>query len=101
MYLALVDSTLSGLWDEVVNWLKAILNVVLALLPDSPFIDQSKLPQRVSLIQLPVDIKNAVGMALNFVPLDTIYKVTMAWSVAIFVYYIYKLILAWSKMDQG
>jgi hypothetical protein len=97
MYLSILDETLTSIWGQLGDWFKAIFDVVITLLPYSPFIDKSQLPNRVSIIALPDSLANVIGYAVNFVPVNTIVVVTTAWVVAIVSYYAYVVILRFTK----
>ena len=82
-------SWFAGIWNTIVDGLKAAGVAVVALLPDSPFAILSN---------------TAVGQYMGWlnwlVPLEQMVAVLEVWLSAILIYYVYVTILRWIKAIQ-
>jgi hypothetical protein len=78
--------------DTIFSWLtdklNDILNAVLHLLPDSPFH-----------FTLSPEVQNILGYVNWFVPFDLICPILFVWTNAVLVYYAYRVVLKWTKID--
>lgn len=77
--------------EVIFNWitdkLSYVLQTVLILLPDSPFV----------MLARDADIMNVLGWLNWFIPVSQIIAIMETWLVAVAIFYIYQLILRWAK----
>lgn len=84
-------SFIIGIVNYLIEGLGAVLAVILALLPDSPF-------QKYILANSTVT--KYLGYVNYFVPVSEMLVIFSAWCTAIAVYYIYQAVLRWVNMIE-
>lgn len=75
---------------KIVDWILNLLNAVVMLLPDSPFLFLES-------DYIPDEISNILPYVNWFIPVGAIVTVVETWLVAVIVYYTYQAILRWVK----
>jgi|LSQX01.2.fsa_nt_gb hypothetical protein len=75
---------------KIVDWIMNLLNLVVNLLPDSPFIF-------LEADYIPEEISNILPYVNWFIPVGTIMTIVETWLVAVVIYYTYQAILRWVK----
>lgn len=77
------------IWNSVLDVLNNVANAIIFLLPDSPF----------KTIEVPVEIKNLLGYVNYYIPMAQIVAIVSSWAGCVGIYYIYRAILRWVKVD--
>lgn len=75
------------------TWLKQLLNAVLLLLPDSPFVFLESQ-------QLPDAVTNIMPYLNWFFGISTLAYILTLWLAAVLIFYVYQAILRWVKAIQ-
>lgn len=82
---------MSNLWNTITSYInefaEKIFEVILLLLPDSPFKDFS----------FPPEIESFLGYLNYYVPFSTLVTIGFAWITCIGIFYAYQLILRFIK----
>lgn len=77
----------NNFWNDLCNGINTILNGILFILPDSPFMD----------VEIPSEVRNIFGYVNYFVPIKAMLIIAASWLGAIAIYYLYQTILRWAK----
>lgn len=78
---------LKSIWNSITDVVDDIVNVIVLLLPDSPFKD----------VEIPSEIQDLFGYVNYFVPVGAMLAIGTGWLAAIGIYYLYQTILRWAK----
>lgn len=76
--------------NTAIKSLGDIIGLILSLLPDSPF--QS--------LSMPSSVSTRLGYLNWLVPVSSILTVLTAWLTAVSIFYIYQIILRWTKVIE-
>lgn len=82
-----MGTTLKNIWNSITDLVDEIVNSVVLLLPDSPFVD----------IEIPDEVLSLMGYVNYFVPISAMLGIGAAWLIAIGTYYLYQTILRWTQ----
>ena len=82
-----MGTTLKNIWNSITDLVDEIVNSVVLLLPDSPFVD----------IEIPDEVLSLMGYVNYFVPISAMLGIGSAWLIAIGTYYLYQTILRWTQ----
>lgn len=78
---------IKSIWNGIVDVVDDIVNVIVLLLPDSPFAD----------VDIPAEVVEIFGYVNYFVPVAAMLAIGTSWLAAIGVYYLYQTILRWAR----
>lgn len=85
--------TIFGVVSNVINFvisaLASVINLVLSVLPDSPFLDLNFFDS---------DVFNYIPYLSYLFPLASMFATFSAWLVCMLVYYIYSIVMRWIKL---
>jgi len=77
--------------ESIFNWLTSklayVVDFIMMMLPDSPFVALSK----------DADIQQVLGWLNWIIPVSSMVAILEVWLTAIAIFYVYQLILRWSK----
>jgi len=82
-----ITGWISGLFSQMGDLLNNLLNVIMVVLPDSPFV----------MITQNTTIAKYVGYLNWFIPISFMLSVLQAWLVAVGCFYAWQLLLRWLK----
>lgn len=78
---------IKSIWNGIVDVVDDIVNVIVLLLPDSPFAN----------VDIPAEVVEIFGYVNYFVPVAAMLAIGTSWLAAIGVYYLYQTILRWAR----
>lgn len=77
---------MAAIFQQVLDWLKSLINVLLSILPDSPFSFEGA-----------GEFAEVMGYINYFIPISTFLRILTAWLSAITIYYLALVVLRWVK----
>lgn len=78
---------ISSVWQSITAFVYSVLQALVNVLPDSPFVIMGQTPQ----------IQQILGWVNWVIPIDFIVSTMIPWLSAIVIYYIYSAIMRWAK----